>query len=59
MMANAIGRPAGGNFTVEMAGNRGQTTLSFGGQFAKTFGDGNDHPDGFPDGQWSVAQLLV
>ncbi|KZW00468.1 hypothetical protein EXIGLDRAFT_830633 [Exidia glandulosa HHB12029] len=25
--------PAGGSFTVEMAGNRGQTTLSFNGQF--------------------------
>jgi len=38
--------PAGGQFNVEFAGNKGQTTLSFGGKFAKVFGDGNDHPEG-------------
>jgi len=38
--------PAGSQFMTEMAGNKGQTTLSFGGQFAKTFGDGQDHPEG-------------
>lgn len=54
-------RPAGGQFTVEMAGNKGLTTLSHGGKFAKTFGDGEDHPDGLEksNGDWSVVQQLV
>jgi len=49
-------RPAGGHFTVEMAGNKGLTTLSHGGKFAKTFGDGKDHAEGLgKNGQWLVA----
>ncbi|TFK24631.1 hypothetical protein FA15DRAFT_408880 [Coprinopsis marcescibilis] len=37
--------PAGGSFTVEIAGNRGQTTLSFNGQFTSEWPDGQQHPD--------------
>ena len=59
-VANGMCRPAGGQFTVEMAGNKGQTTFSFGGQFAGTFPDGQEHPEGLgQDGQWSVVQLLA
>jgi len=37
--------PAGGSFTVEIAHNRGQTTLSFGGQYASEWPDGKQHPE--------------
>ncbi|KAJ5791835.1 CAZyme family AA14 [Penicillium psychrosexuale] len=37
--------PAGGSFTVELAHNRAQTTLSYGGQYASDWPDGNDHPE--------------
>ncbi|KAI9045977.1 lignocellulolytic auxiliary activity family 14 protein [Aspergillus affinis] len=37
--------PANGNFTVELAHNRGLTTLSFDGQFASDWPDGKDHPE--------------
>jgi len=37
--------PAGGKFMVELAHNRGQTTLSFGGQYASDWPDGSDHPE--------------
>ncbi len=37
--------PAGGTFTVELAHNQGQTTLSFGGRGATKWPDGKDHPD--------------
>ena len=53
-------RPAGGHFTVEFAGNKGLTTLSHDGKFAKAFGDGKDHPEGLGlDGKWSVVHLIV
>jgi len=59
-MANGMCRPAGGHFTVEMAGNKAFTTLSYNGTLAKTYGDGEDHPEGLgKDGKWSVAQPLV
>lgn len=37
--------PAGGTFTVELAHNRAQTTLSYGGQYASEWPDGNTHPE--------------
>ncbi|KAM0448807.1 hypothetical protein ACHAPV_009443 [Trichoderma viride] len=37
--------PAGGSFTVELAHNQAQTTLSFNGQFAGEWPDGQDHPE--------------
>lgn len=37
--------PAGGNFTVELAHNRAQTTLSYEGKFASAWPDGKDHPE--------------
>jgi hypothetical protein len=40
--------PAGGTVTLEMAHNRGQTTLSFGGQYASDWPDGKTH-----DENWS------
>ncbi|KAF8308935.1 hypothetical protein DL93DRAFT_2170702 [Clavulina sp. PMI_390] len=39
--------PAGGTFNVEMSGNRGQTTLSFGGQYTSDWPDGLQHPDDY------------
>ncbi|KAL4066486.1 hypothetical protein V8B97DRAFT_1027757 [Scleroderma yunnanense] len=36
--------PAGGSFTVEIAGNRGVTSLSFNGQYATEWTDGQPHP---------------
>ncbi|KAL0958757.1 hypothetical protein HGRIS_014079 [Hohenbuehelia grisea] len=46
--------PAGGSFTVEMAGNRGQTTLSFNGRFASDWPDGQNHPD-----NWNVPTCIT
>jgi hypothetical protein len=40
-------RPAGGRFTVELAANRADTTLSYGGQFVTPWGDGKNHPDDY------------
>lgn len=37
--------PAGGSFTVELAHNQAQTTLSFNGQFAGEWPDGQSHPE--------------
>ncbi|CAJ2512527.1 Uu.00g055420.m01.CDS01 [Anthostomella pinea] len=37
--------PAGGSFTVELAHNRAQTTLSYNGQFASDWPDGQQHPE--------------
>ncbi|CAI7630450.1 unnamed protein product [Penicillium crustosum] len=37
--------PAGGRFTVELAHNRAQTTLSYDGQYASVWPDGKDHPE--------------
>jgi len=39
--------PAGGSFTVELAGNRGATTLSFGGKFTSDWPDGKHYPDNY------------
>ena len=48
-------RPAGGQFTVEMSGNRAFTTLSYGGKLIKEFGDDQNEPQrGIPNNQWSV-----
>ncbi|OAX34821.1 hypothetical protein K503DRAFT_698010 [Rhizopogon vinicolor AM-OR11-026] len=41
--------PAGGSFTVEVAGNRGVTSLSFNGQFTTEWGDGLNHPEDYSD----------
>ena len=37
--------PAGGTFTVELAHNRAQTSLSYKGTFASDWPDGQQHPD--------------
>ena len=37
--------PAGGNITVEIAHNRGQTTLSFDGKDVSDWPDGKQHPE--------------
>ncbi|OXA37882.1 uncharacterized protein LOC118433424 isoform X2 [Folsomia candida] len=37
--------PAGGSFTVELAHNRAQTTLSFNGEFTSDWPDGQQHPE--------------
>ncbi|KAL0947760.1 hypothetical protein HGRIS_013838 [Hohenbuehelia grisea] len=37
--------PAGGDFTIEHATNRGKTSLSFNGKFANQWMDGGNHPD--------------
>ncbi|KAI0842323.1 hypothetical protein F5Y06DRAFT_124659 [Hypoxylon sp. FL0890] len=37
--------PAGGSFTVELAHNKAQTTLSFDGQFTSEWPDGKEHPE--------------
>ncbi|KAI0376862.1 hypothetical protein F5Y04DRAFT_292325 [Hypomontagnella monticulosa] len=51
---DSLALPAGGSFTVELAHNRGQTTLSFGGQFTSEWPDGASHPEDWhgnpPDG---------
>ncbi|KAG2068216.1 hypothetical protein BDR04DRAFT_1025185 [Suillus decipiens] len=39
--------PAGSSFTVEIAANRGVTSLSFNGQYATEWGDGKNHPDDY------------
>ncbi|KAG2341603.1 hypothetical protein BDR05DRAFT_936336 [Suillus weaverae] len=39
--------PAGSSFTVEVAANRGVTSLSFNGQFATDWGDGGNHPNDY------------
>jgi len=49
--------PAGGSFTVELAHNRAQTTLSYGGQFTSQWPDGNQHPEdwnGGPNGEGCI-----
>jgi len=37
--------PAGGSFTVELAHNRAQTTLSYNGQYTSQWPDGREHPE--------------
>jgi hypothetical protein len=37
--------PAGGTFTVELAHNRAQTTLSYDGKFTTEWPDGKQHPE--------------
>ncbi|KAG1739391.1 uncharacterized protein EDB91DRAFT_1134902 [Suillus paluster] len=39
--------PAGGSFTVEIAANRGVTSLSYNGQYATEWGDGGNHPEDY------------
>lgn len=41
----SVALPAGGQFTVELAHNQAQTTLSYDGQYANDWPDGNDHPE--------------
>ena len=48
-------RPAGGSFTVEIAGNRGVTSLSFNGEFATEWGDGQSHPEDYSDSNCIVS----
>lgn len=40
-------RPAGGNFTVEIAANRAFTTLSYEGRYTSNWGDGQNHPSDY------------
>lgn len=42
-----IFRPAGGQFQVEIASNRAQTTLSYDGQYASDWPDGKNYPDDY------------
>jgi hypothetical protein len=37
--------PAGGTFTVELAHNRAQTTLSYDGKYTSEWPDGKEHPE--------------
>ncbi|KAJ7684356.1 hypothetical protein DFH06DRAFT_5071 [Mycena polygramma] len=39
--------PAGKSFTVEIASNRGETSLSFNGQYASDWPDGNTYPEDY------------
>jgi len=39
--------PAGGEFTVEIADNRAQTSLSFDGKYTSEWADGKNYPDGY------------
>jgi len=47
---NFLDLPAGGSFTVELAHNRAQTTLSYNGQFTSDWPDGNWHPEDWNGG---------
>lgn len=38
--------PAGGNFTIELAHNRGQTTLSYGDKYVSAWPDEKQHLEG-------------
>jgi len=42
--------PAGGHFTVELAHNRAQTTLSYNGQYTSQWPDGQEHPEDWNGG---------
>lgn len=46
---NFLELPANGNFTVELAHNRAQTTFSWGGQATSAWPDGQQHPDNWSD----------
>ncbi|KAJ7063711.1 hypothetical protein C8F01DRAFT_1134056 [Mycena amicta] len=39
--------PAGGSFTVEIASNQGETSLSFGGQYTSEWPDGKTYPEDY------------
>ncbi|KAJ7041973.1 hypothetical protein C8F04DRAFT_1077845 [Mycena alexandri] len=39
--------PAGGSFTVEIASNRGETSLSFNGKYATDWPDGQNYPEDY------------
>jgi hypothetical protein len=47
IILTVLSRPAGESFTVEIAANRGVTSLSFDGQYATAWGDGQNHPDNY------------
>lgn len=47
IILTAYSRPAGGSFTVEIASNRGVTSLSYDGQYATAWGDGQNYPDDY------------
>jgi hypothetical protein len=49
--------PAGGKAVLELAGNRGQTTLSFDGQFAGLWPDNEDHSN-YDDGSWDNSCII-
>lgn len=51
-------RPAGGNFTVEIAVNRAFTTLSYDGQNTNVFGDGQAH-EGLGEEPLSEQQCIT
>lgn len=54
--------PAGGSFTVEIAGNRGVTSFSFNGQYATEWTDGQTHPgstDTLTQAQYSSDGCIV
>ena len=38
-------RPAGGTFTVEIADNRAQTSLSYNGKYTSAWANGKNYPD--------------
>lgn len=42
---DSLALPAGGQFTVELAHNQAQTSLSFEGRFASDWPDGKSHPE--------------
>lgn len=52
--------PAGGKTTVEIAGSRGVTTLSYDGNYTSEWGDGKEHPDNYRSARvlFSWAPLL-
>ncbi|KAG1847052.1 hypothetical protein F4604DRAFT_1936096 [Suillus subluteus] len=49
--------PAGSSFTVEVAANRGVTSLSFNGQFATEWGNGGKHPEDYSITNFGGAPL--
>ncbi|KZV97738.1 hypothetical protein EXIGLDRAFT_729851 [Exidia glandulosa HHB12029] len=50
--------PAGGSVQLELAGNRGQTTLSFDGKYTSEWPDGGQHPE-FEDGSWNNSCITT
>lgn len=50
--------PAGGAVKLELAGNKGQTTLSFDGKFTSEWPDGGQHPD-YENGSWDNSCITT